>query len=386
MTPVRSTVVDVDLDAIAANLRAARGDAAHAIAVVKADAYGHGAEAVSEALVEAGADMLAVFTVEEGLVLRRAGIRAPILVFVGVTDPSEVAPAVEADLALGVWDVERARAIGSAAGARHKSARVHVKVDTGLTRLGAPLEEAADRYRAIRAVPNLEIEGFYTHYATADSPGDTFTVEQVRRFAAAVASLPERPTYVHASASAGVALVGVADPCNTVRPGLALYGLHAAPHLERAITLRPALRWSSRVQRLARVPKGTGVGYGHDYRTARDGSLIATVPVGYGDGLPRSARQADVLIRGTRARIANRVAMDLFMLDVTDVPDAREGDEVVLIGSQQGEALTAEDLAASCGTINYEVVTNIRPRVPRRYFRGGRHVATRTLLDGLVRS
>lgn len=386
MTPVRSTVVDVDLDAIAANLRAARGDAEHAIAVVKADAYGHGAEAVSEALVEAGAEMLAVFTVEEGLVLRRAGIRAPILVFVGVTDASEVGPAVEADLTLGVWDEKRARAIASAASAQRKAARVHVKVDTGLTRLGAPLGEAADRYRAIKAITGLEIEGFYTHYATADSPGDTFTVEQVRRFADAVASLPEKPKYLHASASAGVALVGVTDPCNTVRPGLALYGLHAAPHLERAVSLRPALRWSSRVQRVARVPKDTGVGYGHDYKTSRDDSVIATVPVGYGDGLMRSARQADVLVRGNRVRIANRVAMDLFMIDVTDVPEVREQDEVVLIGTQQGETLSAEDLAASCGTINYEIVTNIRQRVARRYFRDGRHVATRTLRDGLVRS
>jgi len=169
---------------------------------------------------------------------------------------------------------------------------------------------------------------------------------------------------------------------NAVRTGLAIYGLHAAPHLAGALPLRPALTWRSRVHRLANVAAGTGVSYGHEYRLPRDGR-IATVPVGYGDGLPRVAGTSGaVLLRGHRVPFAGRVCMDLVMLDVTDIDGAREGDEVVLIGAQAGAKQTAEDLAEACGTINYEIVTGIRRRVPRRYFRGGQVVATRTLTEG----
>lgn len=384
MTVLRSTVADVDLDAIAANLAAVARGGERVIAVVKADAYGHGAEAVSTALVEAGAAMLAVFTVEEAIVLRRSGIRAPILVLAGLSDPSEADAVVAHDLTAVVWDLERAGLLGRAASAAGRRARVHVKVDTGLTRLGAPLEEALARVHEIRAVPHVAVDGIFTHFANADEPGDTFTPEQMRRFTGVVAGLADRPELVHASASAGVAALGAPSPCNAVRPGLALYGLHAAPHLAHALRLRPALRWTSRVHRLARAKAGTGVSYGHEYRLPRDG-IVATVPVGYGDGLMRVAHHAArLLVRGHPTAIAGRVAMDLVMLDVTDVPGVREGDEVVIIGTQGEASVTAEDLAAACGTINYEVVTNIRARVPRRYLRGARAVATRTLAEGLA--
>ena len=378
MTALRSTVADVDLDAIAANVAAVARHGERVIAVVKADAYGHGSEVVSRAAVDAGADMLAVFTVDEALVLRRAGIDAPILVLGGVTDPAEAAAAVESSLAVTVWDEPRARMLAAAATAARTTAHVHVKVDTGLTRLGAPLDEAADRYTVIRGLAGIEIDGFFTHFATADDPGDTFAAEQLRRFTAVVSALPERPRLVHAAASAAAALLDTSATCNAVRCGLALYGLYAAPHL-MGVRLRPALRWTSRVHRVARVPAGTGVSYGHEYRMPRDGT-IATVPVGYGDGLPRLAgRAARLLVRGCRVAIAGRVAMDLVMLDVTDVPGVREGDEVVVVGAQGAERVTAEDLAAACDTINYEVVTSIRRRVPRRYLRAGRPVAIRTL-------
>jgi len=381
MTALRSTVADVDLDAIAYNLRTVAAGR-RAIAVVKADAYGHGAEAVSRALVEAGALMLAVFTIEEGVVLRRTGIDAPILVLGGLSDPSEAGPAVAERLSVAVWDEAAARVLGEAASAAGSRARVHVKVDTGLTRLGAPLADAARRCTAIRALAGVEVEGLFTHLANADVPGDHTAEEQIRRFEDVVASLREPPELIHASNSAGMVLLGTAPPFNAVRPGIALYGLHPAPHLAR-IPLRPALRWSSRIQRIASVPAATGVGYGHEYRTPRDGR-IATVPVGYGDGLQRAARRGCVLVRGRRVPLSGRVAMDLITLDVTDVPDAREGDEVVLIGEQDGARLTAEDLAEACRTNNYEIVTAIRRLVPRRYFRSGRLVATRTLADGLL--
>lgn len=380
---IRSTVADIDLDAIASNVAGIHvRSKADVIAVVKADAYGHGAEAVAETCFEAGAVMVAVATVEEGLALRQGGVNGPILVLLGPTDSAEVAHAVAQELVLVVWDVERARAISEAATALRRSAQVHFKVDTGLTRLGAPAEEAATRYRAVAALPHLEIDGIFTHFATADDPDTSNDRAQLERFRAVLGSIADRPRLVHAAASAGVAAFGSVDGMNAVRTGLAIYGLHAAAHLAGELPLQPALAWRSRVHRLASVSAGTGVSYGHEYRLPRDGR-IATVPVGYGDGLPRVAgNNGALLLRGRRVPFAGRVCMDLVMLDVTEVDGAREGDEVTIIGAQAGVKQTAEDLAAACGTINYEIVTGIRRRVPRRYFRGGKVVATRTLAEG----
>ncbi|HEV8470351.1 MAG TPA: alanine racemase [Candidatus Limnocylindria bacterium] len=380
---LRSTVADVDLDAITANIAAIRERAkADVIAVVKADAYGHGAEAVAETSFEAGAVMVAVATVEEGLALREGGVNGPILVFFGATDSSEVAHAVAQDLILTVWDVDRARAISEAAATLRRTARVHFKVDTGLTRLGAPAHEAAARLREISALGRIEVDGIFTHFATADDPDTSNDQAQLAKFREVLGTIRDRPRLVHAAASAGVAAFGAMDGVNAVRPGLAIYGVHAAPHLAAALELRPALTWHSRVHRIASVPKGTGVSYGHEYRLPRDGR-IATVPVGYGDGLPRVAgTRGGVLVRGHRIGFAGRVCMDLVMLDVTEIDGAREGDEVVLIGAQAGAKQTADDLAAACGTISYEILTGIRRRVPRRYFRGGKQVATRTLAEG----
>lgn len=385
-TPLRSTVVDVDLDALASNFVALRkAGGGEVIAVVKADAYGHGVEAVAETLVEAGAAMLAVFTVEEALVIRRAGVTAPVLVFVGVTDRAEAEAAVAADCALVVWDVEHARLIDNVAAAAGRTARVHFKVDTGLTRLGAPAADAPARLKAIRQLRHLDVDGLFTHLATADEPDVTADRQQLARFAEVLASVGERPRWIHASASAAVAAFGPVAGCNAVRPGVSLYGLHAAPHLEAALALRPALEWRSQVRRLADVKKGTGVSYGLEYRLPRDGR-IATVPVGYGDGLPRVlGRRGRALVGGSALPFAGRVCMDLVMLDVTDLSATREGDEVVIIGAQGGARQTADEVAAAAGTISYEIVVGIRRRVPRRYHRGGRIVATRTLADGYRR-
>jgi alanine racemase len=384
--PLRSTVVDVDLDAIAANLVALKKrGGGEVIAVVKADAYGHGVEAVAETLVESGAAMLAVITVEEGLVIRRAGITAPVLVLFGAVDRAEAEAAVASDCALVVWDLDHARLVDAAAAAAGRTARVHVKVDTGLTRLGAPVDQAPARLRAIRELRHVEVEGLFTHLATADEPDVSSDREQLARFAEVLRAVGEPPLWVHVAASAGVATFGPIPGCTATRPGLSLYGLHTAPHLESALELRPALEWRSRVHRVASVPKGTGVSYGLEYRLPRDGR-IATVPVGYGDGLPRLlGRRGRLLVGGRALPFAGRVCMDLVMLDVTDLPATKEGDEVVVIGAQDGARQTADDVAAACGTISYEIVVGIRRRVPRRYHRGGRVVATRTLADGYRR-
>ena len=209
---------------------------------------------------------------------------------------------------------EAARAAGTVAA-------LHFKVDTGLTRLGAPLAEAADRFRAIAALPGVRLDGVFTHLARGDESDLATTEEQLDRFDSFLDAI-EPPRWVHASATGGIASLAPRARVTAVRPGLALYGLDAAPHLAERLALRPALAWRSRVHRVADVPKGTGVSYGHEYRLPRDGR-IATVPVGYGDGLSRLARAARLLVRGTPLPIAGRVAMDHVMLDVTDVGDVQ---------------------------------------------------------------
>jgi alanine racemase len=380
---IRSTVADVDLDAVEANVRAVRERAkVDVIAVVKADGYGHGAEAVAATAIDAGATALAVATVEEAIVLRRTRPRDPLLVLLGAQEQAERDAAVALDLVVTVWDVTGAREMAEAARAAGTTAAVHFKVDTGLTRLGAPLAEAAERYRAIAGLSGVRIEGVFTHLARADEIDLATTEEQLDRFDAFLDAITP-PRWVHTSATGGIASLAPRARVTAVRPGLALYGLDAAPHLAERLTLRPALSWRSKVHRVADVSKGTGVSYGHEYRLPRDGR-IATVPVGYGDGLSRLARAARLLVHGAAVPIAGRVAMDHVMLDVTDVAGVHSGDEVVLIGTQHGTTLTADDLARSWGTINYEVVTAIKPRVPRRYLRGGRVVATKTLAGGYV--
>lgn len=384
--PIRSTVVDVDLDAIAENFTSLRERGrAEVIAVVKADAYGHGVEAVSETLVEAGAAMLAVATVEEALYLRAQGIGAPLLVLLGAADTAEAEAAVSADCSVVAWASDQAKLLDAAAARAGRRASVHFKVDTGLTRLGAPLDAAVARFATMRALPHVSVDGIFTHLATADEPDVTNDREQLARFEQVLDGIGEPPRWVHAAASAGVAAFGPLARCTAIRPGLSLYGLYAAEHQQSALALRPALEWRSRVRRVADAKKGTGVSYGHEYRLPRDGR-IATVPVGYGDGLSRSLRGGRLLVRERALALAGRVCMDLVMVDVTDVPDAREGDEVVLIGRQGNAVQSAEDLARAGATINYEVVTGIRRRVPRRYHRGGRVVALRTLAEGYVRS
>lgn len=382
---LRATVADIDLDAIAANTRALRERAGvDVIAVVKADGYGHGAEAVAEAAMGSGAAALAVATVEEAVVLRRTRPTDPILVLLGAQSQAERDAAVAGRLSVTVWDVESAAALGEAARAAGGIATVHFKVDTGLTRLGAPHAQAVERYREIGKLPGVRVEGVFTHLARADEADLLTTTTQLDRFDDFLDAITP-PRWVHTSATAGVASLATRPRITAVRPGLAVYGLHAAAHLADRLVLRAALSWRSRIHRVADVRAGTGVSYGHEYRLPRDGR-IATVPVGYGDGLARAAgRGARLLINGVAVPIAGRVAMDHVMLDITHVDDVREGGEAVVIGTQRGVTITAEDLASACRTINYEVVTAIRSRVPRRYYRGGTLVATKTLADGYVR-
>jgi alanine racemase len=375
--PLRDSVAEVDLDAIESNVRYLRRRAGvPLIAVVKADGYGHGAEAVAPVCLAAGAELLAVATVEEALLLRACNIRAPILVFLGAAPRGEARAAADAGLHVAVWRRDQIDALDDAASGGEPIA-VHLKVDTGLTRLGVMPDDAPAFARDIAARRHLGFAGIYTHLATADEPDVSFAREQIARFSRVLDALPRRPQWEHALGSAGILALAPLGSFSAVRPGVALYGLAPAPHLAPP-ELRPALRLVSRLARVERVPAGTGVSYGHRYVTDRE-RVIGTVPFGYGDGLPRRASPGGTMLVGGRAApIVGRVCMDLVMLDVTDVPGARAGDEVVLIGRQHDASRTADDFAREIDSINYEVVTNLHRRVPRVYRRDGVTVAVKT--------
>ncbi len=385
MTPAvpPATRCDIDLDAIAANCRAiAERATVPLIAVVKADGYGHGAEAVAATAVTEGAAMVAVATIAEALALRGSGVTAPILMLLGVADRAEADAAVAAGLTVAVWDRSGALRVSEAASAARTTIAVQIKVDTGLTRLGAAVADAPTFIGAVAALRGVRIDGVYTHLATADEPDLGTARAQVALFGEFLDALSDRPRWVHVTASAGLAALGPVAGCTAVRVGLALYGVAAAPHLARSLALTPAMSWHTTVLRVAGAPRGTGVAYGHEFRFAQDGR-VATIAVGYGDGLPRGAwPRGRVLVGGGLAPVIGRVSMDLTVVDVSDLPDVSTGDEVVLIGSLGGIRQTATDLASTCGTISHQLFAGIGARVPRRYLRAARVVATKTLVAG----
>jgi alanine racemase len=366
---------EVDLAAIAHNLAALCAllpAGSRLAAVVKADGYGHGAAAVGRAALAAGAGALAVARLPEALTLRAAGIGAPILVL-GHTPADGTEAALDADLIQSVVSLESAAAHSRQALRSGRRLRVHLKLDSGMGRLGLPLEAAgggalADAL-AVARLPGLRLEGVFTHLATADAP-DTGAAEAqlalFEGFLARLAAAGVRPALRHAANSAALLRLPAAR-LDWVRPGISLYGLDACPDAAALATLRPAMSLKARVIQVKPVAAGQGISYGLTWRAPRD-TVIATVALGYADGLRRglSSRGA-MLVRGRRAAIAGRVCMDLTMLDVGHIPGVRPGDEAVAFGSQGGESIRVEELAAALGTINYEIVTGVTARVPRLY-------------------
>lgn len=366
MTVFRSTVAEVDLGAIEHNVRALKPSSAELMAVVKADGYGHGAIEVARAATDAGASWLGVALVEEGVGLRLAGLDAPILVL------SELPPGSEAvALAHGlVPTVFSAGALGRLASAARGPIGVHVKVDTGMHRIGVWPPDRTASFCDRVAKAGLFVEGVWTHFAKSETD-DVATKDQLERFLEAVEAVRDaghEPTWVHASNSGGVLRHPEAD-LDLVRPGIAVYGLPPEPGLGADRDLRPALAWRSVVTSARRLPAGERLSYGHRYELERD-AWVATVPVGYADGYPRSlSNRADVLIGGRRCRVAGSVTMDQLIV-VCGEREAVEGEEVVLIGRQGPEAITAWELAGHLDTVAYEIVARIGARVPRRYVAG----------------
>ncbi|HVG30901.1 MAG TPA: alanine racemase [Pyrinomonadaceae bacterium] len=370
----RPTCAEIDLGALASNFREVRalvGAGVRVMCVVKADAYGHGARECARRLEAEGADWFAVALPEEGRELRDAGITKPILCLEGFW-AGQAALCVRERLTPIVFRLDTAEAFDRAAREAGLVAEVHVKIDTGMNRLGVRADGAAEFASRLRDFKNIRVGGLFTHFASADEiHAAEFTRAQAARFASAAETFRahgHEPAFEHLSNSAAT----FAEPAargGMVRPGGVLYGLwrDVLRPSDEPPPLRPVLSWRTRVALLKRVPAGETLGYGRTHALARD-SLIATLPVGYADGYPRSlSNRGRVVVRGRFAPVAGRVSMDLTLVDVTDVPGVREDDAVTLIGADGGCAVAAEDLARDAGTISYEITCGIGARVPREY-------------------
>jgi alanine racemase len=366
----RRTRARIDLDAFARNVRLAvrlAGPERRVLAVVKADAYGHGAAVLAGAAVAAGASKLGVATVGEARALRAAGIDRPILILSEVV-PGAAADVVHLDCAQTLYTLALAEALEREAARAARRVAVHVKVDTGMGRVGLAPAEALPFVARLRDCPHLVLEGLMSHLAEAERPGSPVTARQLESFRGvceAVEAMNGPVRWRHVANSA--LLLAGSPPGNLVRPGIMLYGAAPGPGLPHAGELRPVMSLVTAVAYLKRVPAGTPLSYGGTWTTARE-SLIATLPVGYADGYRRAlSNRAAVLVRGRRAPVVGTVCMDLCLADVTDVPGVAIGDEAVLLGRQGEEEITADELATHAGTISYEVFCGIGPRVPRVY-------------------
>ncbi|MCS7030192.1 MAG: alanine racemase [Gloeomargarita sp. SKYG116] len=362
--------VEIDAQALAANTQAIRrylGAQTELLAVIKADAYGHGAVTVAEVVLAHGATWLGVATLGEAIQLRRAGIEAPILLLSGVNTAAEVA-------ALLYWRVEPTLAMGEqvflfaqAAQSLGQTLPVHLDVDTGMSRLGIPWSQAADWVRLVYQTPGLRLASLYSHLATADDPDPQFVYTQQQRFEQVIQQvrrwglpLPK----LHLANSAGM-LLDRQLHYDMVRVGLALYGYAPAPHLAGILPLQPVLQVRARITQIKDIAPGTGVSYGQRFIADRP-MRLATVAIGYADGVPRAlSQQLTALIGGRRVRQVGMITMDQLMLDVTEVPHAQVGQVVTLIGAEGDQRITAEDWARTLNTITWEVLCGFRHRLPR---------------------
>lgn len=385
---IRATRAYVDLDAIATNVRALRGvlpESTRLMAVVKADAYGHGSPWVANAALKAGASILGVATVSEGQLLRHQGVVAPI-VLLGSIDVDEVEAACRAGLEITVADDELLRAIEAVArlASPDRPVAVHLKIDTGLRRYGAMPEQVSSMARQIRSDPYLRFAGLSTHFASADEPDEAFTEEQLTAFERVVAMLAEEEFPIpprHVANSAAV-LTGRSGNCEIARPGIALYGVPPSADVKLLPGMRPALRIESRITRLVPIAPGDSVGYNRTFCACRS-MTGALVPIGYADGYRRAlAGQSWVGIRGRRAPVLGRISMDQIVVGIPPGIEARVGDPVHVIGGEpELGAPSIAEMAEMMGTNTYEVLVGIRQRIPRVFIQSGRTVAVRTLSD-----
>ena len=373
MSDSRPTVAEIDLAALRHNyavIRRTIKPECGILAVVKADAYGHGFMDVALELEKLGVTAFGVAFLAEGIQLRKSGIDRPVLLLGGIY-PGQEKKCVGFNLSTAVFDFSQAQALDAAAARLYRKAKVHVKIDTGMGRLGVPYPEAGFFFRQLGELQHIEVEGILSHFASADDldqAGREYTEKQAIRFRAAVQSAAASgftPRYLHIANSAaafGLELNG----CNLVRPGIALYGALPSADFAGKMELRPVMTLKSRIAMLKWVDPGTSISYARRY-TAGERTLVASVPVGYADGYRRSlTNRGEALVRGVRVPVIGTVCMDWIMLDVSSVADVAVGDEVVLMGNDQaGNCIRAEELAEWSQTISYELFCGISKRVPR---------------------
>jgi alanine racemase len=336
------------------------------MAVVKANGYGHGLTEVVRTAVEAGVRYCGVARVEEAFELRRAGIDIPVLVL-GYTPDERFGEAFAQDISLTFFQPQQLDVLAAAAREAPRPAKIHLKVDTGMSRLGAPPELAYDMLQRLSEIENVEVEGIFTHFARADERYAPTTEWQLRKFTDLLAEIESaglRPPIAH-TANSAAALTRPGANFDMVRVGIALYGLAPSAEVELLEGMHPALSWHARLSHIYVYPPGSGISYGHIY-TTQENERIGVVPVGYGDGYRREEGNI-VLIHGRRVPVVGRVCMDQLMVRLDELPEAEIGDEVVLIGEQGAERIAAEELASRWNTFNYEVVCGLSARVPRHY-------------------
>ncbi len=367
---MRPTIAEIDLDALSYNYNQLKwivGKDVAAAPVIKADAYGHGAVRVATRLEKEGADMFIVAFIEEGIELREAGIKTPILI-AGAFLPEDAGHIIRWNLTPVVFTISQVDALASSAKRFDRRIKVHIKVDTGMGRLGLAPEDLADFAGEIIRRKNIAIEGIMTHFAQADIEDSEFAIRQLNVFNGVLEELRRNginPPVIHAANSAAIIRLKKSH-FNMVRPGLMLYGVFPIDK-KWDISLKPVMLLRSKVVQIKRIPEGSSVGYGKSFIARRE-SLIATIPIGYADGYSRRlSNSGNVIIRGKKASVAGNVCMDMTMVDVTDHHGVCVGDEVVLIGRQGDELIAAEDLARLTGTIPYEILSCIGKRVPRVY-------------------
>lgn len=364
----RGAWAEIDLSALENNIREIKScvkNGARFCAVVKADAYGHGALAVAKKAVEMGADYLAVAVLSEAIALRKAGFTVPILIL-GGTQIEEADTVVGNDVTQAVFTIEAVKALSAAAVRQNKTVRVHMAVDTGMGRIGVRPEDAGTFAAEIVSLPNIELEGMFSHFALADAEDKSYAAEQFSRFKVAMESTEAAGVRIkikHIANSAAI-LEMPETHLDMVRAGVILYGLWPSDEVKRVIDLKPVMSVKARITLVKNLHKGETVSYGRTWAPKRE-SIIATLPLGYADGYTRLyAKKAVVDYDGKKIPVVGRICMDQCMVDATDVPQIKTGDTVTIFGT---ENLTADTLAGWLGTINYEIVCMMSPRLPRVY-------------------
>lgn len=374
----RPAIVEINLDNLTHNIKNIKKHTSKdtlIMAIVKANGYGHGAVEVSKTFLENGADKLGVSILQEGIELRKAGIKAPILIL-NYTSTTLYENIVKYNLTQNIYSYREAKELSDVAVSLKKDINIHIKIDTGMARVGFyPDDKSIGDIIKISRLPNIKIEGIFTHFARADEEDKSFTDLQFKRFIDIIEKLEEKGLYIkikHASNSA--ALIDIEKySLNMIRPGIILYGHYPSEEVNREnIHIRPAMTLKSSVSHVKTVEEGSGIGYNHLYIT-KEKRKIATLPIGYADGYSRRLTgKAQVFINGKRVEVVGKICMDQMMVDVTDLEDVKIGDEVVLFGYEEENHPSAEEVANWLGTINYEVVCMVSRRVPRVYIKNNK--------------